>query len=57
MVAINQALEEGDANQTLLALQNEHLDLSEVAPENKEYYQEGLLLKKQEKAAQVIMFL
>lgn len=50
MVAINQVLEAGDADQTLQALQNEHLDLSDVFPLNKHYYQEGLLKLKQEKA-------
>lgn len=50
LLAINTALEEGDADTTLEALQNEHLDLSEVNPQNKEYYFKGLLQKKQEKA-------
>ena len=50
LLAINTALEEGDAEKTLEALQNEHLDLSEVSPQNKEYYFKGLLQKKQEKA-------
>jgi len=50
VVAINQVLEAGDADQTLQALQNEHLDLSDVFPLNKHYYQEGLLKLKQEKA-------
>ena len=49
MVAINTALEEGDADSTLEALQNEHLDLSDVHPENKDYYYQGLRAKKQGK--------
>lgn len=47
VVAINTALEEGDAESTLEALQNEHLDLSDVHPENKEYYYQGLRAKKE----------
>ena len=49
VVAINTALEEGDADSTLEALQNEHLDLSDVHPENKDYYYQGLRAKKQGK--------
>lgn len=48
--AVNQALETGDAESTLHTLQSEYLDLSEVSPENKDYYQEGLLQRKREKA-------
>ena len=51
LVAINTALDEGNADSTLEALQNEHLDLSDVSPDNKEYYFQGLQAKKQEKAA------
>ena len=47
VVAINTALEEGDADSTLEALQNEHLDLADVLPENKEYYYRGLRAKKE----------
>ena len=50
IVAINTSLEEGDADSTLETLQNEHLDLSDVNPNNKEYYFKGLWAKKQEKA-------
>ena len=50
LVAINTALEEGDADSTLEALQNEHLDLSDVCPDYKTYYYQGLRAKKQEKA-------
>ena len=49
LVAINTALEEGDADSTLETLQNEHLDLSDVSPDNKQYYYEGLRAQKQEK--------
>lgn len=48
LVAINLALEEGDVDSTLEALQNEHLDLSDVSPDNKDYYYGGLRAKKQE---------
>ena len=50
LVAINTALDDGDADSTLEALQNEHLDLSDVSADNKEYYFQGLRAKKQEKA-------
>ena len=50
MLGTNQALEEGDPDKTLEALQNGALDLSEVYPENKTYYHEGLLARKQRKA-------
>ena len=49
IVAINTALDEGDADSMLKTLQNEHLDLSDVSPDNKEYYFNGLRAKKQEK--------
>jgi hypothetical protein len=49
IVAINTALDEGDADSMLKTLQNEHLDLSDVSPDNKEYYFKGLRAKKQEK--------
>ena len=48
-MAINTVLEEGNAESTLEALQNEHLDLTEVHTENGEYYFQGLQAKKQEK--------
>ena len=47
---VNSTLEQGDADQTLAALQDDHLDLSDVHPQNKLYYQQGLLQKKREKA-------
>ena len=50
LLAINTALEADDAEATLEALKNEHLDLSDVHTENKEYYFQGLQAKKQEKA-------
>ena len=49
VVAINTALVEGDADSTLEALQNEHLDLSDVQSENKDYYYQGLRAKKERK--------
>ena len=50
LVAINTALEEGDVDSTLEALQNDHLDLSDVSPDNKDYYYQGLRAKKQRKS-------
>lgn len=51
LVAINTALKEGNADSTLETLLNEHLDLSDVSPENKDYYYTGLKGKKQKKEA------
>ena len=50
IVSVNQCLEGGDTDATLEALQNEYLNLKDVLPENKEYYQQGLLERKAEKA-------
>ena len=44
-MAVNRALEQGDEEQTLQALQNEQLDLSDVYPLNKSYYHSGLLAR------------
>ena len=49
LVAINAALDEGDADTTLETLLNEHLDLTDVNPDNKEYYYKGLKEIKQRK--------
>lgn len=57
LVAINTALDEGDADSTLEALQNEHLDLSDVSADNKEYYFQGLRAKKQEKAVVCVPYM
>ena len=50
VLTINEVLDEGDPDKTLGALQNGALDLSEVFPENKQYYHDGLLAKKHTKA-------
>ena len=47
---VNEVLVEGDADKTLEALQSGALDLREVYPENKIYYHEALLARKQKKA-------
>ena len=47
---VNETLEEGDPDKTLEALQSGALDLRDVFPENKAYYHEGLLARKQKKA-------
>ena len=47
---VNETLEEGDPDKTLEALQSGALDLRDVSPENKAYYHEGLLTRKQKKA-------
>ncbi len=44
--SVNQTLNGGEADQTLATLQNEDLDISDIHPENKEYYQGGLLAMK-----------
>ena len=49
VLTINQVLVEGNADATLEVLQNGALDLSEVYPENKEYYHQALLAKKESK--------
>lgn len=46
---VNSALDSGDPDQTLAALQCEDLDIPDLYPENKEYYQGGLLAMKQAK--------
>lgn len=43
---VNQLLESGDPNQTLAALQNEDLDVSDVYADNKQYYHDGLVARK-----------
>ena len=49
MRTVNSALDSGDPDQTLAALQCEDLDIPDLYPENKEYYQGGLLAMKQAK--------
>ena len=49
-MSVNSAVETEDADQTLQALQSEHLDLYDVFPPNKQYYQDGLLHGKRKKA-------
>ena len=49
VLTINEVLQEDNADKTLEALQNGALDLSEVFPENKEYYHAALLAKRQSK--------
>ena len=49
MAAINRAVESNSADSTLQCLLNEHLDLSNVEPQNAAYYQQGLLERKQAK--------
>ena len=46
---VNLAVESDSSDHTLMALQNEHLDLSDVDPINAQYYHEGLLNKKRGK--------
>ena len=49
LLAVNNAIDGGVAEEILGALQNEVLDLKDVVPEIAEYYCDGLIKRKNEK--------